>query len=244
MCRHRDRFICRPSDTHSCVAARPGRHAGHRAGVLLLHFPADRRAAPAADRPDRPQPARLPAAAAHPGRPQLSSALAMRDMLDPDETYPVAAWSSQFDRIRVDLDDALRQQEGVAVARRTPEQRSTSASAVAQFWDAADAHLRARAATGTKTRHAAQIRLSLQARQAALSTAVARLLVQNNESEEQTARAGAGRSTPRCSGRSTGFSPRPWWPSRHQPVPDPIEPAPVRCSSRRCRTSGASSRSS
>ena len=33
----------------------------------------------------------------------------------------------------------------------------------------------------------AQIRLSLQARQAALSTAVARLLVENNESEEQTA---------------------------------------------------------
>src|SRR5207248_7707555 len=33
----------------------------------------------------------------------------------------------------------------------------------------------------------AQIRLTLQARQAALSTAVARLLVQNNESEEQAA---------------------------------------------------------
>ena len=64
-------------------------------------------------------------------------ALAMRDMLDPDETYPIAAWSSQFDRIRTDLDDALRQQEGVAVARRTPEQSRYLASAVAQFWDAA-----------------------------------------------------------------------------------------------------------
>ena len=35
--------------------------------------------------------------------------------------------------------------------------------------------------------HRTQIRVSLQARQAALSTAVARLLVQNNEGEEQVA---------------------------------------------------------
>ena len=40
---------------------------------------------------------------------------------------------------------------------------------------------------GQEAEARAQIRLSLQARQAALSTAVARLLVQNNETEEQTA---------------------------------------------------------
>ena len=38
-------------------------------------------------------------------------ALAMRDMLDRETTYPLAAWSAQFDRIRTDLDDALRRQE-------------------------------------------------------------------------------------------------------------------------------------
>ena len=63
-------------------------------------------------------------------------ALAMRDMLDPDETYPISAWSAQFDRIRADLDAALRQQEAVAVERRTPEQQRYLESAVAQFWDA------------------------------------------------------------------------------------------------------------
>ena len=71
------------------------------------------------------------------------------------------------------------------MARRTPEQSQYLASSVAQFWDAAD-RIFALAAAGRSDARA-QIRLSLQARQAALSTAVARLLVQNNESEEQTA---------------------------------------------------------
>src|SRR5919201_372975 len=43
------------------------------------------------------------------------------------------------------------------------------------------------ASAGKEKEARAQIRLSLQARQAALSTAVARLLVQNNESEQQAA---------------------------------------------------------
>ena len=113
-------------------------------------------------------------------------ALAMRDMLDPDENYPVAAWSSQFDRIRADLDDALRQQEGVAVARRTPEQSQYLASAVAQFWDAAS-RIFELAGNGHENDARGQVRLSLQPRQAALSTTVARFLVQNNESEARTA---------------------------------------------------------
>jgi signal transduction histidine kinase len=113
-------------------------------------------------------------------------ALAMRDMLDPDETYPVVAWSSQFDRIRDDLDAALRLQESVAVARRTPEQSRYLESAVAQFWDAST-RIFELAGSGREAEARAQVRLSLQPRQAALSTTVARFLVQNNESEAQTA---------------------------------------------------------
>ena len=112
--------------------------------------------------------------------------LAMRDMLDSDEPYPLTAWSAQFDRIRTDLDDAMRRQEAVAIAERTPEQRRYLGESVAQFWDAADRIFNL-ARAGREAEARAQIELSLQARQAALSTAVARLLVQNNEAEEQTA---------------------------------------------------------
>ncbi|MGH9556277.1 MAG: hypothetical protein ACRD2Y_10695 [Terriglobales bacterium] len=49
--------------------------------------------------------------------------MAMRDMLDSDEPYPLTAWQAQFDRIRTDLTDALRLEEQFAVVHRTPEQR-------------------------------------------------------------------------------------------------------------------------
>ena len=109
-------------------------------------------------------------------------ALSMRDMLDGDEPYPLSAWSAPFARIRTDLDEALKQQEAVALARRTPEQAQYLAQSVAQFWDATDRMFElARAGKDEEAR--AQIRLTLQARQASLSTTVARLLVQNNEAE-------------------------------------------------------------
>jgi signal transduction histidine kinase len=113
-------------------------------------------------------------------------ALAMRDMLDTSGPYPLVAWSAQFDRIRLDLDDALRREEEVSVARRTAEQAQYLASSVAQFWDASN-RIFELARAGQEGEARAQIRLSLQARQAALSTAVARLLVLNNESEAQIA---------------------------------------------------------
>ena len=112
--------------------------------------------------------------------------LAMRDMLDNDEPYPLTAWSAQFQRIREDLDDALKQEALVAVADRTPEQGQFLGNSLAQFWDAVGRTL-ALARNGKDGEAREQIRLSLQARQAALSTAVARLLVQNNESEERAA---------------------------------------------------------
>ena len=113
-----------------------------------------------------------------------SLAVAMRDMLDNDEPYPLAAWSSQFQRIRADLEDALRKEEQVAVADRTPDQREYLSSSVAQFWDASE-RIFELARNGREQEARTQIRLSLEARQAALSTAVARLLVENNEREEQ-----------------------------------------------------------
>jgi signal transduction histidine kinase len=113
-------------------------------------------------------------------------ALAMRDMLDVSEPYPLIAWSAQFERIRLDLDDALKRQEEVSVGRRTSEQNRFLASSVAQFWDASS-RIFELARAGQEGEARAQIRMSLQARQASLSTTVARLLVQNNEMEAQTA---------------------------------------------------------
>ena len=110
-------------------------------------------------------------------------AVAMRDMVSNDEPYPLTAWSAQFQRIRTDLDDAMTLEAGFAAAR-TPEQSAFLAGSFNQFWDAVD-RVFALAHDSKEKEAREQIQLSLQERQAALSTAVARLLVQNSENEEQ-----------------------------------------------------------
>lgn len=115
-----------------------------------------------------------------------SLALAMRDMVDNDEPYPLTAWSAQFERTRADLDDALRLEGELAMTHRTPEQTQYLRQSLGQFWNAVN-RMFLLAQEGKQNEARSQIRLTLQARQAALTTAVARLLVQNNESEEQAA---------------------------------------------------------
>lgn len=114
-----------------------------------------------------------------------SVGLAMRDMLDASEPYPLIAWSAQFDRIHTDLDDALRLEEPLSEAAPTREQRRYMMQAMNQFWDAGDRMFTLAQYDANAARE--QVRDTLQPRQAALSSAVSRLLVQNNEAEEQAA---------------------------------------------------------
>jgi signal transduction histidine kinase len=115
-----------------------------------------------------------------------SIALAMRDMLDATEPYPLTAWTAQFERIHQDLDAGLKLEESLAGASRTADQRRYLTQNVSQFWDAMN-RMFDLAQNGKDAEAREQIRLSLQARQQALSTAVSRLLVENNEGEEQAA---------------------------------------------------------
>jgi signal transduction histidine kinase len=106
--------------------------------------------------------------------------LAMRDMLDASEPYPLTAWQPQFRRLRADLEDAVTRESKFSPGDRTNDQSRFLATSMAQFWDALDRIFKL-----DEEEARAQIRLSQQARQAALSTAVSRLLVQNNEAEER-----------------------------------------------------------
>jgi len=115
-----------------------------------------------------------------------SLGLAMRDMLDNDEPYPLIAWQAQFQRIRTDLNSALQVEDQFSMAKRAPEQSLYLQESLAQFWDAVDRTF-ATARDGKEAEARTQIRLTLQARQATLSTTVSRLLVQNNENEQQAA---------------------------------------------------------
>jgi signal transduction histidine kinase len=112
--------------------------------------------------------------------------LAMRDMLEGDQPYPLNAWSTQFERIRGDLNDALALEGAAPLLTGEAAEREHLTDSLAQFWDAADRTF-ALAADGQAAEARAQVQLSLQARQAALSTSVARLLFENNEAEAAAA---------------------------------------------------------
>ena len=113
-------------------------------------------------------------------------AVAMRDMIDNDEPYPLTAWAAQFQRIRTDLDDAMHLESELAPTTRTTEQSASLSSSLTQFWDAVG-RVFALAGEGREQEAREQIRISLQARQEALSTAISRLLVQNSDNEQRAA---------------------------------------------------------
>jgi signal transduction histidine kinase len=115
-----------------------------------------------------------------------SVGLALRDMMESDSRYPLTAWKGELQRTRGDLDDALRVESRLAT--RPAEQQQYLANSMAQFWRSVDEVLDM-AARGDEERARRIIGNSLQAQQASLAVTVARLLVQNNENEEQAATA-------------------------------------------------------
>ena len=115
-----------------------------------------------------------------------SIGLAMRDMLDGSEPYPLTAWQGQFRRLRGDLGDAFAKEAALSTLDRDAEQRQYLNNSITQFWDALDRNF-ALIESGREAEGRLQIRMSLQARHQAIGTAVARLLVQNNENEQQAA---------------------------------------------------------
>ena len=140
-----------------------------------------------------------------------SLGLAMRDMLDSDEPYPLTAWSAQFERVRLDLEDALRREEQVGVAARTPEQRQYLADSRRAVLGRVRSHVRAgpRRARGRTRARRSGCRCRPGRR---------RLAPPSRGCSSRTTRArnrrprGCRASTVRSSGRSTCF-----WPRRSRP---------------------------
>ncbi len=112
--------------------------------------------------------------------------LAMRDIVDGYEEYGLDAWRGQFNRIRVDLDDALKSEENLAPIARGADRQRYIADYVQQFWRSVD-QLFAMSGEGVPAQARTFIRTTLQAQQAALANAVARSLVENNEVEQAAA---------------------------------------------------------
>ena len=115
----------------------------------------------------------------------------LRDMTDGSEPYPLSAWQQTFERLRVDLDQALvRERELAPVARPTAQARQLD-EASRRLWEALD-HGFALARDGRDDEARVVFMTDASSRQAELTHQVSQLLIDNTRvDDEGTARARA-----------------------------------------------------
>ena len=114
-------------------------------------------------------------------------AITLRDMTDRTEPYPMAAWASTFDRLELDLQQALELERSLAPAR-PPEQQQQIADTTTRFWAAVDRAL-ALAGRGDEAAAIEAVRTDALPRHAELVSLVSQLLVRNTQVEEASAAA-------------------------------------------------------
>jgi hypothetical protein len=110
-----------------------------------------------------------------------SLGLAIRDIVEGQQEYPLTAFRSEFTRLRDDLDDALKKE--AVLASRPREQNEYLQQSLRQFWTSVEEVLEI--AQHDEARARRILSNSVTAQQASLSSTVSRLLVQNHEAEEQ-----------------------------------------------------------
>ena len=116
-----------------------------------------------------------------------SIGLAMRDMVNGDDPYPLEAFRSQFARARRDLDDALRLERSLAPEGLSPSREHYFRQSLSQFWTSVDRMFALAGTPGGDKQAKELVRSSLEPQQEAMSATVARLLVENNLTEERAA---------------------------------------------------------
>ena len=113
-----------------------------------------------------------------------SLAVAFRDMVAAEEPYPLIAYQPQVQRIRGDLEDALRIEDSLLPGTTRTVQRHSVTAALRDFWRSTDAMF-ALADTAHEAEARNVLRTTLQSQQTALTAMIARLLVENNSSQER-----------------------------------------------------------
>jgi signal transduction histidine kinase len=117
-----------------------------------------------------------------------SLAVAMRDMADQTEPYPLSGWQPALERLRGDLKAAIALERTLAPAAREPAQQQRLEQTNDAYWADVD-RMFALARAGDNAGAIALIRTNLIAQQRALDGMVAQFLVANNRVQEEAAAA-------------------------------------------------------
>jgi signal transduction histidine kinase len=115
----------------------------------------------------------------------------LRDMTDRSEPYPLSAWQQTFDRLRVDLDQAITRERALAPVARPASQARQLDEAAQRLWEAI-ARGFAAAREGRDETARAIFTTDATSRQAELTHQVSQLLIANTRADDEgTARARA-----------------------------------------------------
>ena len=112
-----------------------------------------------------------------------SLAIAMRDMISGDEPYGLEAYRDQVAGLRMDLDDAMRTEQRLAPAERSPDRQHFLSDSLTRLWSNLERAFTL-AAAGHEKEAREIVRTTLQSEQS-VTTSISRLLVQNYEAEDQ-----------------------------------------------------------
>ena len=112
-------------------------------------------------------------------------ATTMRDMADQVEPYPLVSWRQIFERLRIDLSQAIALERTLAPAERPQAQQERLLAAVERFWQRVDQMFHASAVDEQAAIE--QLRTSVSAQHLELVGMVSQFLVLNNRVQEEAA---------------------------------------------------------
>ncbi len=114
--------------------------------------------------------------------------LTLREATESGDQYPLTGYHAALQALRVDLDDAIAQEHGLAPNSRTIDQQRLLEASLHRFWDEMD-QMWMLASAGQEGAARTLVRTQLNAERGTLNSTVARLLVENSDAASAGGRA-------------------------------------------------------
>jgi signal transduction histidine kinase len=114
--------------------------------------------------------------------------LALHEMAETGDPFPLTAHHAEMDRLHADLDAAISLEHELVPISRTRDQQDVLEASMRRFWDGMD-QMWMLAADGRENEARTLIRTRLNSERGTLNSSVARLLVENSGAETAGARA-------------------------------------------------------
>jgi signal transduction histidine kinase len=106
--------------------------------------------------------------------------LTLREAAESGDQYPLTGYHAAMQALRVDLDDAIMQEHGLAPNSRTRDQQDLLEASLRRFWDEMD-RMWMLASAGQEGEARTLVRTRLNSERGTLNSTVARLLVENSD---------------------------------------------------------------